>query len=285
MRTIVVFITLWIIIVSTPIQAAPSKSGEVADNNKGSLDVQSYTRLSTLSEDRQILERQADRQYDGIEKLADRNIAAVDSLITKAAALLSVIVTMAGGLFIWMVGSSRKELREDIRQQLEKDAERIIAEEKEQFRSRFQELQLQIDNLTAYKTRQVTWVSKPDEAEGETIENALYAAGVENLNTVTPQAGEIFELGEPDLVVLSFNGTDEARRKLRVIVDKLKSVSPPIPLLIFTFNAGANEVRLDQHDREILKGFNWWIPVNFPAQLLAQTQLLIRREWRALGEF
>jgi hypothetical protein len=47
--------------------------------------------------------------------------------------------------------------------------------------------------------------------------------------------------------------------------------------LIYSFTREGPQVRLTQADLEILKDFLWYVPVNFPAQLLAQTQVLNRR--------
>ena len=118
---------------------------------------------------------------------------------------------------------------------------------------------------------------------GRSVLKALYATGLQNINFVTPELGREFELGDPDLVILTFDATDEARRLLSELVTRLKQESPPVPLLIYTFSSDGAQVRLDAAELKILSGFDWYIPVNFPAQLLAQTQLLIRRSRNLLG--
>lgn len=244
------------------------------EGEKPSLAQESFDRRGeSLAEERQILERQADRQYSGIEKLIDRILW-----------VFGLLATAALGLFAWFFGKSKQDFKKTISETFEKQAQEIVEKEAEQLRQRYENIKAEVEDLSAYKRRQVAWVAKPDAPSPEAVLKALHATGLQNISFVTPEAGKEFELGDPDLVILTFDGTDEGRRLLSVLVRNLKQKSPPVPLLIYTFSSGGTQVRLDKAELEILDGFDWYIPVNFPGQLLAQTQLLIRRSRSFLGE-
>lgn len=225
-----------------------------------------------LAQERQILERQADRQYGGIEKLIDRVLW-----------VFGLLATAVLGLFAWFFGKSKQDFKRTISETFEKQAQEIVEKEAEQLRQLYENVKVEVEDLSAYKRRQVAWVAKPDAPSLEAVLKALYATGLQNISLVTPETDKEFELGDPDLVILTFDGSDEGRRLLSVLVGNLKQKSPPVPLLIYTFSSGGAQVRLDKAELEILDGFDWYIPVNFPGQLLAQTQLLIRRSRSFLG--
>lgn len=252
---------------------ATPKSTPVETDKGVSQELDSFDRWRhSLSEEREILERQADRQYSAFEKLTD-----------KAIWVFGVILAAAIGLFAWFFGKSRQDFQRTIQESLERQAQEIVEREADRLRQSYASLRTEVDDLSSYKRRQVAWVLKPDSPSPDPVLKALYALGLQNITLVTPEPGHGFELGEPDLVILTFDGSEEARRILSELVGRLKQESPPVPLLIYTFSAGIERVQLTRSEFEILDGFDWYVPVGFPAQLLAQTQLLIRRSRSVLG--
>jgi len=106
--------------------------------------------------------------------------------------------------------------------------------------------------------------------------DALHSAGLQNIHIIAPTEAAGLELGEPDLVIFSYDGTEEGRKRLERIVALLKGNSPPVSLLIYTYNPKGPEIRLQASEKKILESFLWYLPVNFPTTLVAQTQLLVR---------
>jgi hypothetical protein len=224
-----------------------------------------------VGEERTLLEKQADRQF-----------VAVDSLLTRAIWVFGTILTAAIGIFVWMFGNSRKDFEKAINQNLEAQAKEIIEREAEKLRQRYTSLQEQVDELIAYRSKVIVWIAPAGEPQ-EALFLALRAAGLASVSVVSPAQGATFDVGDPDLVILSFDGTNEGRRLMQVAVDKLRVQSPPVPLLIYTFSRDRGDVRLGAEERTILNDFDWYIPVNFPAQLVAQTLLLAKRSRGILG--
>ncbi len=73
-------------------------------------------------EERQILERQADRQYGGIEKLIDRILW-----------VFGLLATAVLGLFAWFFGKSKQDFKKTISETFEKQAQEIVEKEAEKF--------------------------------------------------------------------------------------------------------------------------------------------------------
>lgn len=244
------------------------------DSRTSSVELQLLeSQRATLNDERQLLEKQA-----------DRNFASIENLINRAIWVFGTILTAAVGSFLWLFGRSRKDFEDNIRKQIELEAHRIVENEADSLRQRYRDLKNQVDELSAYKQRPVVWVFSRDEVKAQTELDALRMSGIENIQIVAPAPGESFELGEPDLVILSYDGTEEGIKRLKVIVERLKAETPPVSLLIYTYNPKGEEIRIRDDERAILKGFDWYVPVNFPSQLLAQSQLLLRRNRKSLGD-
>lgn len=236
-------------------------------------ELESYDRWrNSVMDERQILERQAERQFVSIEKLIDR-----------ALWVFGILGTALLGLFVWLFGQSRQDFKKSIAEKFEQQAQDIVEKEAAQLRQRYESLKEEVEDLSSYKRRQVTWVAKPDANNHAMVQKALFSSGIQNVFLVTPETDQEFEIGDPDLVVLTFDGSDEGKRLLSILVQRLKQQSPPVPLLIYTFLSGETPVRLAEAEHQILDGFDWYVPVNYPAQLLAQIQLLIRRNRNILG--
>lgn len=243
-----------------------------AEGKERSAEVQLFqeSRMA-LSEERQLLEAQAERHFSRLDNIVNRIIWGVT--------ILSVI---AIGILAWSFGSTRKDLKESIRKLFENHTRELVEREAEQVRKLYHDLKIQVDELSAHKKRRVTWVL-PETSNGQSELEALYSTGLKNIELITPKIDESFYLGNPDLVIFSYSGDSEGKRQLQIIVDELKTETPPVSLLIYTYNPTGQEVRLGDAERKILKGFHWYIPVNFPSTLVLQTQLLIRKAKSPLG--
>jgi hypothetical protein len=138
-------------------------------------------------------------------------------------------------------------------------------------------LRAQIDQLQAFQNQSVTWVFSGDTVDAEEEIQALHSTGLDNIRILAPTDVNLIELGEPDLVILSYDGTDEGRNRLGKIATILKELSPPVFLLIYTYRRTAPAIRIEQAETTKLGDFRWYQPVNFPTSLITQTQLLIRK--------
>lgn len=226
-----------------------------------------------LSEERAILERQNDRQFSSLEKLID-----------KAIWVFGVLFVFAAGAFAFLFGKSWLELKSSLKQVFEAQANQIIEKQAEQLRERYQRLQREVDSLRSYKDRNVAWVLPNGVEPTPSVLAALNATGLRSPALLLPRENLDFQIGDPDLVIFTYDGSEDAKAILKTMCDQLKQKSPPVPLLIYSFDPAGAPVRLEEDEFNAMRGFDWFIPVNFPAQLLAQTQLLIRQDRRALGD-
>lgn len=228
-----------------------------------------------LENERKLLEEQSEKYYNRI-----------DSLINRTTWAIGIIGVVAAGLFTFMIGKTLKEMQGFVKDQVKQQATTLIDTEMSNLRTSLeseaatlrtliQELQDQVNKLRSVQNQQIVWVFAGTEMNAQAEMDALRDSGLTNISVLTPEVDEAFEIGEPDLVILSFNGTDEGRRRLRTIITALREKSPPVSLLIYTYNSDA-EVRLQQADWDLLDGFLWFLPVNFPTTLLSQAQALIR---------
>lgn len=84
-------------------------------------------------------------------------------------------------------------------------------------------------------------------------------------------------------MVISFDGTADGRTILAKVVEMLKSKSPPVFLIVDTYVPGQQPRTLQAEEFKLLEGFLWYVPTNFPSQLVAQAQMLIRRDSSVLA--
>jgi hypothetical protein len=227
-----------------------------------------------LAEERAVLERQADRQFASLEKLAERGIWVGGIFLTAALAWI-----------VWFFGKTKSETRTTLKEMFEQQAKQVLDSEAALVREQYQALREEVEELASYKSRTVVWVAGAAAlAENELLLPAidrvisvLQGAGINKISRMEPSQGMAFDIGDPDLVVLSFDGTEESRVLLQALVERLKIKAPPVPLLIYTHIPGRPQVKLEDADIEMLDDFDWYVPVNFPAQLVAQVQVLLRR--------
>lgn len=226
-----------------------------------------------LREERQALERQADRHVSSMEKLYDRGLYVIGAVLAIAVA----VGTFAMVLFSWKFGKSEKELRNEIKSMMKGYAKESVDQEAEELKKRLRSIKDEVDDLNAYKSRKVVWVTYQDSRQVKPIIRVLHAFGITNINHLEVGSPDEITIDSPDLVILSFDKTDKGRSFLRGLVTRIRHARPPIPLLIFTYNYGGQEIRLGTEDFEILKGFDWYLPANVPATLISQTTALLRR--------
>jgi hypothetical protein len=239
-----------------------------------SISLQDYRGI--LENERKLLDEQSEKYY-----------ARIDSLMNRIIWGIGLIGVAALGLIGWRFGKTRKELEGIVHEQVKNQATSLVDADMKALRasvesdvnalrSSIKELEAGVARLQAYQNQMVVWVFSGPEPDAQAELDALRATGLENIYLVTPANDETFDIGEADLVILSFDGTDEGRRRLGIIVNALRDKTPPVSLVIYTYNPGGPEIRLQDAERTILGDFRWYVPVNFPTTLVAQTQLLIR---------
>lgn len=237
---------------------------------------------SILRDERLILEKQADRQIAGIERIYDRGLYLFGAIL----GMIATILLIALGIFYWQFGRTRKELREEIRDMMKGYAKESVDQEAEELKRRLRLLRNEVDDINSYRSRSIVWVTYTNHKAIEPTISALQSFHISNIFRAEIHGADELELhgpGYPDLVILSFDGTDLGRQVLKKIVDQIKSAHAPIPLLIFTYNFGRQEIRLSQADFAILQGFDWYLPANVPATLISQTTSLLRRSRDTFG--
>jgi len=236
----------------------------------------------SLKDYREILENERKLLNDESEKYYAR----IDSLINRTTWAIGVIGVFAVAVMGFLIGKTRKELQELVKEQVKLQTaafietemvlvRRSVETEVATLRTSIQELQAEVNSLRAFQNQLIVWVFAGAEMDAQPEMDALRQTGLNNISVITPGENEGFDLGEPDLVILSFDGTDEGRRRLQIIVAALRDKAPPVSLLIYTYNPD-REIRLQPADWQILEGFRWFLPVNFPTTLISQTQTLIR---------
>jgi hypothetical protein len=236
----------------------------------------------SLKDYREILENERKLLNDESEKYYNR----IDSLINRTTWAIGAIGVFAVAVMGFLIGKTRKELQELVKEQVKLQTAAFIETEMTSLRSSveseaatlrtsIQEIQAEVNSLRAFQNQLIVWVFAGTEMDAQPEMDALRQTGLSNISVLTPGEEEGFELGEPDLVILSFDGTDEGRRRLQIIVAALREKSPPVSLLIYTYNPNM-EVRLQEADWAILEGFRWFLPVNFPTTLISQAQTLVR---------
>jgi hypothetical protein len=259
---------------SSPVSSsAPVGVAKTAASDADPLDaLERWRRM--LADERAVLERQADRQYAGLEKLAERGIW-----------VGGVLMAIALGWIFWFFGKTKNETRATVKEMFEQQAKQVLDAEAALMREQYELLRAEVAELASYKSRKVVWVAGAAAMAGneklmpaiDRVVSVLHSAGISNIARAEPTQGTPFSIGDADLVVLTFDGSDESRWLLTELVSELKAKAPPVPLLIYTHTPGGAQVSLGEADVALLDDFDWYVPVNFPAQLVAQVQVLLRR--------
>lgn len=233
-----------------------------------------------LENERKLLDDQSEKYY-----------ARIDSLMNRVIWGIGLVGVAALGLITWRFGKTRKELEDLVHDHIKNQASSLVEADMKTLRASVEsdvnalrasirELETHVARLQAFQNQAVVWVFSGTEPNAQPELDALRAAGLENIQIVVPDNDAPFGVGEPNLVIFSFDGTPEGRRRLNVIVTALRERTPPVYLLIYTYNPGGPEIRLQAPDWAILSDFRWFLPVNFPTTLISQTQTLIRSNTR-----
>lgn len=246
--------------------AAPARSEHT---NNSFVELQRESRTA-LSEERQLLEKQAERHFLYLDNFINRVLAGLGLLTT---------VVIAGSA--WLFGKSRNEMQKSIHDLFEKEARTLIDQEANQLRQKYLELKAQVDELSAYRERAITWIFPGETISAQNELDTLRSMGLQNIQALfIPISTETLEIGNPDVVIFSYDGTDRGRELIKKIAEKLKSITPPVFFIIYTFNPNGIQTEIHTED---LAGFYWYVPANFPSQLVLQVQLLTRRRRSTLG--
>jgi hypothetical protein len=153
-----------------------------------------------------------------------------------------------------------------------------VEQEASRLKHRLQMLNEEVDDLTAYRSRKVLGVTPLREDDRiEPFISVFRAFSVSQAERINAETPNVVRERNPDLAILSFDATEGARSLLQWLVSELKTASPRIPLLIFTYSFGSEEIRLGKEEFGILKGFEWYLPANVPATLIAQAISLLKR--------
>lgn len=268
-------------------QSAPKQTEKVAPASS-SAESELATMKSLQAELRahkESLERQADRHFSIFEKTVDR--------VVWAYGIIGAVIL---GVLFWMFGSTQAELKVFVENWMRTGAQKSIDDAAAELRVRIDAIRGDVASLLNYKDRKIAWVCPPStwrielgaernlkaDANQEVL-RALHAAGLHNIKVLNAETSASLDLGTPDLVIVSFDGTPEGRQILSVLIEQLKRRSPPVFLIVDTFMPGAPPRSLGTEDFRLLENFLWYVPVNFPSQLVAQAQLLIRRDTQILG--
>lgn len=215
-----------------------------------------------LDSDRRALESQADRYYTQF-----------NSLVDHAFTYLSVCVALLMGFFFWVFGKTHREAKAVIKEMFENQAKPLIEKESAELLQRYREVSTQLQALTAYKARPVTWIHVGNQDEIGPMLEMLYTNGLQRIATLVADDAFHYQYTGEALVIVTYDGSSKAQRILRDIVGALSAVQPPVFLVIYT----PGNVRLDREQLDVLGRYIWYVPVNFPMQLLFQVPLLLQR--------
>jgi len=245
---------LFLVLCSTLVIAQPSKpaepqpaSGKKTADSEKTIPWQDYK--DALKDERELLEKQAEKHFSALEKLYDTAIKIFGGIL--AAALL------IGGFFfgktlIEVKNFAREQTQAIVRSQLEAEIRKELH--------------------AALKARKVLWVFSGADVTAKREITYLKQVGLEDVDPITDLAQ--FAPAQVGLVVFSYDKSPQGKERLKAIVERL---APPIFLIIYTYNPNGAEVRLEDAEREILKGFDRYVPANFPATLVGHAKTLVLR--------
>jgi len=229
-----------------PAESQPASEKKSADSEK-TIPWQDYK--DALKDERELLEKQAEKHFAALEKLYDTAIKIFGGIL--AAALL------IGGFFfgktlIEVKNFAREQTQAIVRSQLEAEVRKELA--------------------AALKARKILWVFSGGDVTARREITYLKQVGLEEVAPITDIAQ--FTPSQAGLVIFSYDKSPQGKEKLKAVVEQL---DPPLFLIIYTYNPGGAEVRLEDAEREILKGFDRYVPANYPATLVGHAKTLVLR--------
>ena len=223
-KSLACFCLLWLLL-ATFIGAQPAVKPETNATPPTALAAEPGAPLKEyreiLQQERKLLEDQSEKYYARIDKLIDRTTYG-----------LGLLVLVALALFWWVFGKTRKELEAAIRADLEKDIRGSLQKDLDR---------IQAEVAALRDSRRVCWAFNPDTTEIEKYARRLRAAGLKQITPYPETSDKILNLPQFDLVILSYDGSEKMRQKLKEIVNDLNVEPEKTPLLIHTPNATVSD--------------------------------------------
>lgn len=218
-----------------------------------------------LREYRDILEK----ERKVIDDQAERHFNRLNDLLNLALGGLGVLAAFAAGLLAWLGISTRRELQSELKR-VGLDA--IKLEDVQQLVEKYRQLKQEVEALTAYKNGKISWVFSGETTLAYKETAALNSMGIRNIELIAPKTVTELALPPSDLVIFSFDPSDEGRLRLHKIIDNLKAKDERTYLLVYC-PPGA----LTKDDQAKMAEFSWSQAVNFPTRLVADVQVLLRK--------
>lgn len=238
----------------------------------------------TLSKERDYLTAQA-------EKHRNEFWSQVEFFLKLIGCITAIVAIILGFLGVRSWKQMKDQLLGTINGLFDKEAKSFISETKSivtdeanNFRSHLKSIERELKEITSYKQKSIVWVTDNEvDSSDRTVNDeeihALYAHGFQGIKTITPsqEQDDKFELGTTDLVILTYRKSDRCQKRLKRVISLIATQNPPTYLIIYTFNKDGTQVRIDEVEKSILNGFIWYMLANFPATVIAHSQLLVRQ--------
>lgn len=270
MRTSLCSILLLFTLAADANTQTPTPSPERSPTN-GEVSLQQYREI--LEHERQLMEQQSEKYYGRIDSLINRSLWVFGTIGGLALLLLGGAAT----LFIRQYGRTKSEMKTAVREQFKEQAASLIDEEMKSLRNKLERLNQEVKELQSANEQPITWVFSGTEVTAPQEREALISRGIRNISDFTPAIGDEFtDLGNPALVIFSYDRSAEGHERLRKIVEILREKNPPVPLIIYTYDPSRAESRLQEPERRVIGNYLWYVVANYPVTLISQTQALLR---------
>lgn len=208
--------------------------------------------LTATDEQKVQKDKDADKDYrEMFDKLLDR--------ATWFFSAISAIVLLLGGVLVWLVKWTLKETREDAQKAIQAELQKRGLAELEAQYNRMRGM------LNSFRQRRIDWVRLSNLAEPIKELEFLQRAGLQKVASVLVQEGASFILNDPDLVILSYDGTPASKLLLKQMVELMKGKTLGIPLLVYM----PMGLRLSDDEMKLINETFLATIANFPATLLS----------------
>ena len=193
-----------------------------------------------------------------------------DKLLDRAIWVFGVVAVLVVGLIVWLtrwiLGQSQKDAKQVLQDELQRRGLANLDVE-------IKNVQTQFNALNAFKDRRVDWVCPEGVAEPTKELAFLKRAGLQHVTTIPVPADQPAPmLNAPDLVILSFNGSQQSKDLVKLIVDLLKRSQKEVPVLVYA----PLGLRVDPPEMQLLNETALHAIANFPATLVTQALELVR---------
>jgi len=199
---------------------------------------------------------------DMFDKLLDR-ATWVFGIVGGFMMLLGTVIV---GLVLWTLGQSRKEAKLAFFEEMKNRG--LI-----NFEAEYRSLQMQINAFNAFKDRRVDWIRPASVAEPKKEIIFLERAGLKHVSSraITAEQKAIM-LNDPDLVILSFDGSEQSKELVKLVVGLLKQSQKEVPVLVYA----PLGLRIPDEEMKLLNETALHASANFPATLVTQALELVR---------